>query len=64
MDVDVLNLERECYRQGFESVAGIDEAGRGCLAGPVRCPGLLGLGDHYTDEPRRAGRSTVVPSGS
>lgn len=28
-------LERELYLQGFRSIAGIDEAGRGPLAGPV-----------------------------
>lgn len=27
--------ERQCYSQGFKNVAGIDEAGRGPLAGPV-----------------------------
>ena len=28
-------LEREARRFGFVHVAGVDEAGRGCLAGPV-----------------------------
>ncbi|HEX9758779.1 MAG TPA: ribonuclease HII [Nitrospiria bacterium] len=31
----LLVFERECYRQGFHCVAGLDEAGRGPLAGPV-----------------------------
>ena len=30
-----LSFEYEAYRQGYKYVAGIDEAGRGCLAGPV-----------------------------
>ena len=30
-----LNHERELYRAGFKFVAGVDEVGRGCLAGPV-----------------------------
>lgn len=30
-----LSLERQLYRQGLSPVAGIDEAGRGPLAGPV-----------------------------
>lgn len=30
-----LSFENDAYRQGFTNVAGIDEAGRGCLAGPV-----------------------------
>lgn len=32
---DLLRLEAHAYRQGFSAVAGIDEAGRGALAGPV-----------------------------
>ena len=31
----LLTYERECYANGFELVAGIDEVGRGPLAGPV-----------------------------
>lgn len=30
-----LSFEADVYRQGFTHIAGIDEAGRGCLAGPV-----------------------------
>ncbi len=30
-----LDLEQDRWRQGYRYVAGIDEAGRGCLAGPV-----------------------------
>jgi ribonuclease HII len=32
---DALFFEREAYRRGFELVSGIDEVGRGPLAGPV-----------------------------
>lgn len=31
----MLQFERECYKQGYPLVAGIDEVGRGPLAGPV-----------------------------
>lgn len=31
----MLVFEKDCYRQGFHCVAGLDEAGRGPLAGPV-----------------------------
>ncbi len=31
----MLQFERECYKQGYTFVAGIDEVGRGPLAGPV-----------------------------
>lgn len=27
--------EKECYKEGYHAVAGTDEVGRGCLAGPV-----------------------------
>src|SRR5208337_4934627 len=33
--VDMRLHEREAYRRGFRFVCGIDEAGRGPLAGPV-----------------------------
>lgn len=32
---DLLKFERSLYDQGFELIAGVDEAGRGPLAGPV-----------------------------
>jgi ribonuclease HII len=32
---DLTLLEAELFRRGFTRVAGVDEAGRGCLAGPV-----------------------------
>ncbi|NOY52400.1 MAG: ribonuclease HII [Deltaproteobacteria bacterium] len=34
-ETDPFFLEREVYRAGFSRIAGIDEAGRGPLAGPV-----------------------------
>ncbi len=33
--LELVKLEREALSQGFSSIAGIDEAGRGPLAGPV-----------------------------
>lgn len=49
----MLELERQAYEEGFQSVCGVDEAGRGPLAGPVFAaavilpPGLIieGLND-------------------
>ena len=29
------NIENSLHRYGFVAVAGVDEVGRGCLAGPV-----------------------------
>ena len=33
--MDELIYERECFKKGFQRVAGVDEVGRGPLAGPV-----------------------------
>ena len=35
MDVDLWALETEAHHQGYRTIAGVDEAGRGPLAGPV-----------------------------
>lgn len=35
MEVDLLNFERELYQKGYTLIAGVDEAGRGPLVGPV-----------------------------
>ncbi len=62
--VDPLFFEREAYRRGFQLVSGIDEVGRGPLAGPVvaaavvlpRNPELPGVKDskHLTAVQREA----------
>lgn len=33
--LDMWQIEKECYDKGFQLICGIDEAGRGPLAGPV-----------------------------
>jgi len=56
-----LSFEHEAYRQGYQLIAGIDEAGRGSLAGPVVAaavilpPGLMidGVNDSKKLTPRR-----------
>ncbi len=35
------NLERQFKEQGFQNIAGVDEVGRGCLAGPVVAASVL-----------------------
>ncbi|GMQ81480.1 MAG: ribonuclease HII [Rhodothermia bacterium] len=30
-----LSIERKCWARGYSAIAGVDEAGRGCLSGPV-----------------------------
>ena len=34
-------MEKELYQKGFQTIAGIDEAGRGPLAGPVVVAGVI-----------------------
>ncbi|MBI5407466.1 MAG: ribonuclease HII [Nitrospirae bacterium] len=61
MPVPDLSFEQEAYRQGFRFIAGIDEAGRGSLAGPVVAaavilpPGLMidGVNDSKKLTPAR-----------
>jgi ribonuclease HII len=33
--IDLVRYEKELHQQGFERIAGVDEAGRGALAGPL-----------------------------
>lgn len=33
--INMWEIEQECHRQGFSMICGVDEAGRGPLAGPV-----------------------------
>lgn len=35
------SLEKRLYKEGFKRIAGIDEAGRGPLAGPVVCAAVI-----------------------
>lgn len=39
--MDRLDIEREYFENGFTAVAGIDEVGRGPLAGPVVCAAVI-----------------------
>lgn len=39
--IDTLSIEKTAYSNGFLSVAGIDEAGRGPLAGPVMAAAVI-----------------------
>ncbi len=49
-------FERQCYRAGYRNVAGIDEAGRGPLAGPVVATAVIfprgWMSDEITDSKR------------
>lgn len=39
--MDLLDTEREYFAKGFTALAGVDEAGRGPLAGPVVCAAVI-----------------------
>ncbi len=39
--MDELTLEREYFARGFSAVVGVDEVGRGPLAGPVVCAAVI-----------------------
>ena len=39
--MDELTYEREYFEQGYRAVAGVDEVGRGPLAGPVVCAAVI-----------------------
>ena len=34
-EIDLLHYEKELWSQGYSNVSGIDEVGRGPIAGPV-----------------------------
>ena len=61
--IDMWQIEQECYRQGYQVLCGVDEAGRGPLAGPVCAAAVIlpanleipGLNDSkkLTDKRRR-----------
>lgn len=40
-DKDSYHFEKQLWEEGFRSVMGLDEVGRGCLAGPVVASGVI-----------------------
>ena len=47
--MDKLHYEKECVKGGFNIIAGVDEAGRGPLAGPVVCCAVIMPTDELID---------------
>lgn len=39
--IRIKKIEKDLYNKGFENICGIDEAGRGPLAGPVVVAGVI-----------------------
>lgn len=62
-EIDLWSIEHACFAEGFQTVCGVDEAGRGPLAGPVCAAAVIlpadlqipGLNDSkkLTDKKRR-----------
>lgn len=46
--VDLLHFEKELWRQNYQYIAGVDEAGRGPLAGPVVAAAVI-FPAHYSE---------------
>lgn len=40
-NLDRLDYEKKLWNEGFQRVMGLDEVGRGCLAGPVVAAGVI-----------------------
>lgn len=49
---DRIHFERLLWEEGFERVMGLDEVGRGCLAGPVVAGGVVFKSHTFVDEIR------------
>ena len=41
MELDRLQIEKQLWNDGFKRIMGLDEVGRGCLAGPVVAAGVI-----------------------
>lgn len=41
IDPDRLKFERRLWNEGYDHIVGLDEVGRGCLAGPVVAAGVI-----------------------
>lgn len=50
--VDRIRFERQLWKEGFDRVMGLDEVGRGCLAGPVVAAGVIFEAGTFVEEIR------------
>ncbi|GAA5522962.1 ribonuclease HII [Aliifodinibius salicampi] len=51
-NIDRLQFERQLWSEGFDRVMGLDEVGRGCLAGPVVAGGVIFKPGTFVEEIR------------
>lgn len=49
MQIDLLSYEKDLYKKGYEFIAGVDEAGRGPLCGPVVAAAVILPKDYYLE---------------
>ena len=47
--MDNLKYEKELYQKGYERIAGVDEVGRGCIAGPVYACAIIMKPDSHIE---------------
>jgi len=47
--IDRFTYEKNLWSQGFQHILGLDEVGRGCLAGPVVVAGVIFPVDYHND---------------
>lgn len=47
--IDRFTFEKQLWSQGFQHIMGLDEVGRGCLAGPVVVAGVIFPIDYHND---------------
>ena len=57
---DLLEYERKLWKDGYEFVAGVDEAGRGPLAGPVYAAAVIFPKDVVIDGINEAEKMNVA----
>ncbi len=49
MQIDLLSYEKDLYKKGYEFIAGVDEAGRGPLCGPVVAAAVILPKEYYLE---------------
>ncbi len=59
-DVVGLDFERKFWGMGYKMIAGIDEAGRGCLAGPVVAAAVVFPHNCHLDEVRDSKQLSTI----
>ena len=59
MSIPNLNEEKKLWKKGFKRVVGLDEVGRGCVAGPVVAAAVTIVDELRSSSRRRDGRRNL-----